>query len=248
MKTNSTLKRLLKQFGIGALIGGPIGFFSGYFGLFEKRLAIDELALTEVLNVIGNSGQVVILLLSLYLIGRLVAKIKVFEAETDDEASEELYRSLNRDSGYTSVAIAVGAVFSMFLICLNYKFTFASDGVTMDFPLWGYLGLVVFGGLQVYYPKLYNRMRGTQVPLLPTLKELKANVLQQDEAELEANYKMAFDIVMNLVGVIIPLLYLLVFVVGLVTQTNQLLAFSILAVIHLYITIMNLKMVRSFYR
>lgn len=248
MKKNSNLKRWLKQLGIGALFGAPFGFLSGYLGLFEQPVKISEQVVVDSLNLLGNSGLLISLVLSAYLIYRLVRTLKAFEAEADDEVSDDLYRSVNRQHGYAMVATGVGSVLGIALLALNYKILVAEDAFELVFSGYALLGLLVFAGLQIYLLKLYNRLRGTQVPLVPTLKELENNVLQQDEAELEANYKMAFDIVLKLSGVILPTLYLLVLAVGLLTQTNQVLAIIVLAVIHLYLMVRNLKMVRSFYR
>lgn len=248
MTKNSNLKRWLKQLGIGALFGAPLGFLSGYLGLLDKPLQFNEQVVVDSLNLLGNSGLLISLVLSVYLIYRIVQTLKAFEAEADDEVSDDLYRSVNRQHGYAMVATGVGSVLGIALLALNYKILVAEDAFELVFSGYALLGLLIFAGLQMYLLKLYNRLRGTQVPLVPTLKELENNVLQQDEAELEANYKMAFDIVLKLSGVILPTLYLLVLVVGLLTQTNQVLAIIVLAVIHLYIMIRNLKMVRSFYR
>lgn len=42
MTKNSNLKRWLKQLGIGALIGAPLGFLSGYLGLLDKPMKVNE--------------------------------------------------------------------------------------------------------------------------------------------------------------------------------------------------------------
>lgn len=248
MKMNSNLKRWLKQLGIGALIGAPLGFLLGYLGLLDKPMKVNEQVVVDSLNLLGNSGLLISLILSAYLIYRIVQTLKAFEAEADDEVSDDLYRLVNRQHGYAMVATGVGAVLGIALLALNYKILVAEDAIELVFSGYAILGLLIFAGLQMYLLKLYNRLRGSQVPLLPTLKELENNILQQDEAELEANHKMAFDIVLKLSNVILPALYLLVLAVGLLTQTNQVLAIIVLAVIHLYIMVRNLKMIRQFYR
>ncbi|BAQ24725.1 membrane protein [Streptococcus troglodytae] len=101
---------------------------------------------------------------------------------------------------------------------------------------------------QSYILKVYNRIRDIKMPLVPTLKELKHNVMQMDEAELETNYKMSFDIVMNLSGAILPAIYLILFFWSFITQEVELTGILVATSIHLYIMIKSFKMTREYYK
>lgn len=70
----------------------------------------------------------------------------------------------------------------------------------LTFPIYEALMLVVISVLHAYILKVYTRIRGVKMTLAPTLKELKQNILQQDEAELQANYQMSFEVVIALVA------------------------------------------------
>lgn len=72
--------------------------------------------------------------------------------------------------------------------------------------------------------------------------------MQMDEAELEANYKISFEIVMNLSGAILPGIYLALFFLSLYLQKVELSGLIVAAVIHLYIMVMQFKMTKAYYK
>lgn len=112
-------------------------------------------------------------------------------------------------------------VWQQFLLQLvsYYLFNYFWDRqAELSFPIFDFVFGMVAGIFQAYLLKVYNRIRDIKMPLVPTLKELKQNIMQMDEAELEVNYKMAFDIVMNLSGAILPAIYLILFFWSFITQ------------------------------
>ncbi|HEO7600805.1 DUF3169 family protein, partial [Streptococcus agalactiae] len=115
-------------------------------------------------------------------------------------------------------------------------------------PIYDLSLLFVLLGLHIYFLKVYRNIRGIKMTVAPTLKELKNNVLQLDEAELESNYKMCFDIVMNLSGFIFPTIYFVLFFISFVFQKVEIVAIIITTSIHIYILIKSLKAARHFYR
>lgn len=243
-----TIKRLVKQLGIGALIGGPIGFLVGYFGLLEKTVVVSETLLQDLAHLFGYLGLGLGLVLSGYLTVRVKHGVKQYLEVSEEEVDEDLYRQVNRHHGYAMVATGVSIIFAFLLLFFGYQVTVFDDSASLVIPIFGLLGLVIAIGLQMYLLKLYNSLRGIEMSLLPTVKELKNNVMQQDEAELQANYKMAFETVLDLSNIVIPTLYIVLFFLAQLTKQSPLMGFVVLATIHLYIMMKNIKMTREFYK
>ncbi|WP_308417633.1 DUF3169 family protein [Streptococcus troglodytae] len=130
----------------------------------------------------------------------------------------------------------------------SFKLTFGKDKAEFFFPILDFVFLMIAAVFQSYILKVYNRIRDIKMPLVPTLKELKHNVMQMDEAELETNYKMSFDIVMNLSGAILPAIYLILFFWSFITQEVELTGILVATSIHLYIMIKSFKMTREYYK
>lgn len=241
--------RILQSLGIGALIGGPIGFLSGYLGLtsFEDIISMDQ-----VLELCSLGLSIIAGLLLVVVLYYLVQTNKVFttyqKVDEESEQGEELYRLLNLRHSYTSTFNALLSIICILNLMLSLRLDISELRFNVFFELWPILGIAFTTGVQVFLLKRYNQMRGIEAPLSPTLKELKNNILEQDEAELEANYKNSFEIVMNLSGAILPASYILCLAVSFLTGKVELLAILITAMIHIYIMLKQFKMAKEFYR
>lgn len=179
--------------------------------------------------------------------GRL-KNLKVFEATDDDDANEQLYRLFNRRYSYLMVAVNIGLVLSIILMTMIIDIELREDRGFMVIPWLAIVLLLFFVALQMMSLKLYHRLHGVEVPLVMTLKELKNNIFQQDEAELQANYKMAFELVLELQNLVLPAIYALLFLISQLTGEVQLSAFLVAGGVHLYIMFKAVKMARHFYK
>lgn len=250
-KQSGSVMRFLKQLFIGGLIGavagGLIGFGSGYFELDKNSLPFSQESVIAILTSALRIVYVVSLLLSVFYIYQVVKDYKRYQT-LPDEDSEELYRSINRKHSYAVVFNGVTTVLATVSFLLSFQFTFGIGRAELSFPIFDFVFVMVAGIFQSYLLKVYNRIRDIKMPLVPTLKELKQNIMQMDEAELEVNYKMAFDIVMNLSGAILPAIYLILFFCSFITQKVEVTGILVAAVIHLYIMVKNFKMTKEYYK
>lgn len=220
------------------------GFVVGYTGADGFRLSLDWTRLESHLSLLAHLLLALDLLVCLYFFVNSRANLKRYQETTDDEVSDDLYLKLNRQLTYFSVAVGIGGALCTFLLMIGIRLT--PD--QFELPYLAYLGFFVLFFFQHSIYTAYKKLRNINLPFYITLKELKENVFQHDEAELQANYKLSFEIVMNLSGLILPLLYVLVAVIAHLTQQSQLLAFLVLATVHLYILLMQVKLARSFYK
>ncbi|MBM7642627.1 DUF3169 family protein [Streptococcus loxodontisalivarius] len=246
-----TMFRILKQLGIGALVGGLIGFGGGYLlvEVGHERM-LDLVSSAIVLDSFISLVRILYLVAFLTAISYYMRAKKDFqksEEAMDDQSSDDFYRLANKKSSYATIALGVAAVLTMLALILSYRVMILADGMELSIPLIELAALIIVGLSQIVLIKFYNKVKGINMPLQPTLKELKNNVMQMDEAELEANYKMSFNVLLNLSNLILPGLYILVFFTSILFQRAEVLSILVIASIHLYIMFANIKMTRDFY-
>ncbi|EJN94305.1 DUF3169 family protein [Streptococcus ratti] len=250
-KQSGTVARFAKQLLIGGTIGGVLGGVVGFtvatFNIDKNGLPFSQESVIVTLTLVLRVVYLLALLLSILCIYQVLKDYKRYQ-NMDDDDSEELYRAMNRKHSYATVFNGVATSVAMVSLVLSFKVTFASDKAELFFPIFDFVFVVAGSVFQTYILKVYSRIRDIKMPLVPTLKELKANVMQMDEAELEANYKMSFDIVMNLNGAILPAIYLILFFWSFITQKVEVTGILVAAVIHLYIMVMQFKMTKAYYK
>ncbi len=246
-KRKSSFVRFLKQILIGALLGGVLGFVAGF--LSESSLLSNSSAVISAekvavgIRVVSRFLVLVLIILSLMVIAYIRKYLPHYQKDMSDD-SEELYRSLNRKYSYGIIFTGAASVLTMLNILIGFKIT----EMSFELPFLDFAVLILVTMLQAYLLKLYGRIKGVKVPLFPNLKELKSNILQMDEAELEAEHQNAFEIVMNLSGAILPSIYVILFFIVLLTGRVELTAMLVAAFIHLYIMLMQFKITKAYYR
>ncbi|MGT2907097.1 DUF3169 family protein [Streptococcus dentiloxodontae] len=250
-KQNGMIARILKQLLLGGAIGAVLGFAvffgMGVFNIPEEGFPFSQESVTNFFVIVLRGVYLIAMIVSIIYIISVRKNYKIYQTMNDDD-SEELYRVMNRKHSYAILFDNIAIVFAMLSMALSYKFTFDSDSVQAFFPIFDFVFLIIFSFLQSYIFKVYNRIRGIKMPLVPTVKELKNNIMQMDEAELEANYEMSFDIVMTLNNIILPAIYVGLFFLSIILQKTELVGMLVAGVIHLYILIMNFKMTNKYYR
>lgn len=203
-----TKKSLLVS--LGCFIGGAV---TGYMTVGMGPLAIDwqmgKLYMTYLSALLAS--------LSMLLVGVTAYRSHRFYQtyhQLEDEAGDGLYRRLELSLDELAVATTLSYIFSILLILLHDSRQIGHSHLL--FMGIAYL-LLTFAG-QFYARRLQNGLRGIEAPFFASMKEVKHNILQQDEAELMANYRMAHDIVLTLQHGILPLTYLVLAILSDVTE------------------------------
>lgn len=185
--------------------------------------------------------------LSLLLLGLMVYRshrlYQVYQ-QTENMDDGDLYRRLAHNLDKVAVTSTLSYIFSVLLILLH-------DSRQIGHSHLLFLGisslLLSFVG-QFYALRLNNGLRGLDIPFFVSIKDVKNNIQQQDEAELMANYRMAHDIVLTLQNGILPATYLTLAILSDITGQPQLIGFVLTASLHLYITVKQFSMSRQFYQ
>ncbi|HGD1025780.1 TPA: DUF3169 family protein [Streptococcus agalactiae] len=241
-QSDTTFVRIIKSLLIGGFIGAILGSVGALFIIFGQDKYLSEINIVQYFLWVSRIVVIITALFSLIYLYQIQKYQKVF-FNVDESQSEEIYRQINLRHSYGITFVSISIVLSI----VN-KLNIFDDSVTLVIPIYDLSLLFVLLGLHIYFLKVYRNIRGIKMTVAPTLKELKNNVLQLDEAELESNYKMCFDIVMNLSGFIFPTIYFVLFFISFVFQKVEIVAIIITTSIHIYILIKSLKAARHFYR
>ncbi|HEM5074161.1 TPA: DUF3169 family protein [Streptococcus suis] len=165
----------------------------------------------------------------------------VDEDEEDllDQVSNKMYRSLEY------AIILTNCVSALVIMSLFVSMQLVSDG---KIPLVDSLvdaGLFVILLMANYIVlKLIHKIRNYKLSIFSTFEDVKAYLDSYDEGEKQAN----FQIVFTLNQIVLPGLYLFLFVLSMLLQERQIMAFLVVAFLHIYINVMQVRMVRRYFK
>ena len=116
------------------------------------------------------------------------------------------------------------------------------------FPFLSFLLFVVFLLAQKSLSKTIAIVRQFDLALFSTPKDVLNYINSYDEGERKANLEQSFQILFQLNQYVLPGLYILIVLFSLLTGEIQLLAFLLVGAIHIYINVMQLPMVKRYFK
>ncbi|ECB9524165.1 DUF3169 family protein, partial [Listeria monocytogenes] len=111
-----------------------------------------------------------------------------------------------------------------------------------------FLGLVLVLNAQKYLFKTIAIVRQFDLAFFSTPKDVLNYINSYDEGERQANLEQSFRILFQLNQYVLPVLYIFLFFISVLTGEIQLLAFLLVGVIHIYIGVMQLPMVKRYFK
>ncbi len=111
-----------------------------------------------------------------------------------------------------------------------------------------FLGLVLVLNAQKYLFKTIAIVRQFDLVFFSTPKDILDHFDSYDEGERKANLEQSFRILFQLNNYVLPALYFLIALFSLLTGEIQLLAFLLVGAIHVYINVMQLPMVKRYFK
>ena len=93
-----------------------------------------------------------------------------------------------------------------------------------------------------------RKVRQFDLEFFSTPKDVLDYVNSYDEGERQANLEQSFRILFQLNQYVLPGLYFLIAIFSLLTGEIQLLAFLLVGAIHIYINVMQLSMVKRYFK
>ena len=242
-------KRGLLLFLMSVVLGGFLGMF---VGMFKARAESHEIML-DVKVLIPWISAICLLIgfISILLTFNFLKKSRKFHSlyqeEMDDDLNETYYVQMYRNLEFGSIAFNITNVAILLALFISGSEVIVLDISHITLSL-SFLGLVLVLNAQKYLFKTIAIVRQFDLAFFSTPKDILEHFDSYDEGERKANLEQSFRILFQLNNYVLPGLYFLIALFSLLTGEIQLLAFLLVGAIHIYINVMQLPMVKRYFK
>lgn len=249
MEKKKKKKRGLLLFLMSIVLGGFLGMF---VGMFKARAESHEIML-DVKVLIPWISAICLLIgfISLLLTFNFLKKSRKFHSlyqeEMDDDLNEAYYVQMYRNLEFGTIAFNSASVAILLALFISGSEVIVLDISHITLSL-SFLGLVLVFNAQNYLFKTIAIVRQFDLAFFSTPKDVLEYVNSYDEGERQANLEQSFRILFQLNQYVLPALYIFLFIISFLTGEIQLLAFLLVGAIHVYINVMQLPMVKRYFK
>lgn len=242
-----------KKRGLLFLMSIVLGGFLGMFvGMFKARAESHEIML-DVKVLIPWISAICLLIgfISILLTFNFLKKSRKFHSlyqeEMDDDLNETYYVQMYRNLEFGTIAFNSASVAILLALFISGSEVIVLDISHITLSL-SFLGLVLVFNAQNYLFKTIAIVRQIGLVFFSTPKDILEHFDSYDEGERKANLEQSFRILFQLNNYVLPGLYFLIALFSLLTGEIQLLAFLLVGAIHIYINVMQLPMVKRYFK
>ena len=171
----------------------------------------------------------------------------LYQEEIDDDLNETYYVQMYRNLEFGNITSNITSVAILLALVISGSEVIVLDVSRITFSL-SFLELVLFLQSQKYLSKTIAIVRQFDLDLFSTPKEVLNYINSYDEGERQANLEQSFRILFQLNNYVLPVLYIFLFIISFLTGEIQLLAFLLVGAIHVYINMMQLPMVKRYFK
>ncbi len=242
-------KRGLLLFLMSVVLGGFLGML---VGMFKARAESYEVIL-DVKVLIPWISAICLLIgfISILLTFNFLKKSRKFHSlyqeEMDDDLNESYYVQMYRNLEFGTIAFNITNVAILLTLFISASEVVILNRSNLTLSL-SFLGLVLIFNVQKYFFKTIAIVRQFGLVFFSTPKDILDYVNSYDEGERQANLEQSFRILFQLNQYVLPGLYFLIALFSLLTGEIQLLAFLLVGAIHVYINVMQLPMVKRYFK
>ena len=234
---------------MAVILGGFLGMFAGMFKAYTENYG----SILDVKTVIPWISSICLLLgfISMFLTFDFLKKSRKFHSlyqeEMDDDLNETYYVQMYRNLEFGTIAFnsAGVAIFLALFISGSEVIVLNISYITLSLS---FLALVMIFSAQKYLYKTIAIVRQFDLEFFSTPKDVLDYVNSYDEGERQANLEQSFRILFQLNQYVLPVLYIFLFFISCLTGEIQLLAFLLVGAIHIYINVMQLPMVKRYFK
>lgn len=122
------------------------------------------------------------------------------------------------------------------------------EGITFEFSFVDIGGFVLVILLQIILIRLIGKVREHKISALATPQEIKEYIYSYDEGEKESVFENSFLILFQLNQQVLPVIYIVLFVLYMITGELQFVAYLVVAFIHIYINVKQFQQVRNYFK
>ena len=227
-------------------------FFGGFVGMFKARAESHAIMLDVKILIPWISAICLVLgFISIFLTFNFLKKSRKFHSlyqeEMDDDLNETYYVQMYRNLEFGNITSNITSVAILLALVISGSEVIVLDVSRITFSL-SFLELVLFLQSQKYLSKTIAIVRQFDLELFATPKDVLNYINSYDEGERKANLEQSFRILFQLNNYVLPALYFLIALFSLLTGEIQLLAFLLVGAIHIYINVMQLPMVKRYFK
>lgn len=231
------------------ILGGFLGMLAGMFKAYTENYG----SILDVKTVIPWISSICLLLgfISMFLTFDFLKKSRTFHSlykeEMDDDLNETYYVQMYRNLEFGTIAFnsASVAIFLALFISGSEVIVLNVSHLTLSLS---FLALVLVFNAQKYLYKTIAIVRQFDLEFFSTPKDVLDYVNSYDEGERQANLEQSFRILFQLNQYVLPGLYFLIAIFSLLTGEIQLLGFLLVGAIHIYINVMQIPMVKRYFK
>ena len=231
------------------ILGGFLGMLAGMFKAYTENYG----SILDVKTVIPWISSICLLLgfISMFLTFDFLKKSRKFHSlyqeEMDDDLNETYYVQMYRNLEFGTIAFNSASVAILLALFISGSEVIVLDISHITLSL-SFLGLVLVLNAQKYLFKTIAIVRQFDLVFFSTPKDILDHFDSYDEGERKANLEQSFRILFQLNNYVLPALYFLIALFSLLTGEIQLLAFLLVGAIHVYINVMQLPMVKRYFK
>ena len=228
------------------------GFLGMLVGMFKARAESYEVIL-DVKVLIPWISAICLLIgfISILLTFNFLKKSRKFHSlyqeEMDDDLNETYYVQMYRNLEFGTIAFNIASVAILLALFISVSEEIVLNRSNLTLPL-SFLALVLVFNAQKSLFKTIAIVRQFDLAFFSTPKDVLDYINSYDEGERQANFEQSFRILFQLNQYVLPALYVFLIIISFLTGEIQLLAFLLVGAIHVYINVMQLPMVKRYFK
>ena len=242
-------KRGLLLFLMSVVLGGFLGMFVGMFKAVAEShgIMLDVKILIPWISAICLVLGFISILLTFNFLKKSRKFHSLYQEEMDDDLNESYYVQMYRNLEFGTIAFNIASVAILLALFISGSEAVVLNGSHITLSL-SFLALVLVFNAQKYLYKTISIVRQFELEFFSTPKDVLDHINSYDEGERQANLEQSFRILFQLNQYVLPTLYFLIALFSLLTGEIQLLAFLLVGAIHIYINVMQLPMVKRYFK
>ena len=229
----------------GGFLGGFVGMFKA--GAESYEVILDVKVLIPWISAICLLIGFISILLTFNFLKKSRKFHSLYQEEMDDDLNETYYVQMYRNLEFGTITFNITnvAILLALFISANEAIILNKSFLTLSLS---FLGLVLVFNVQKSLYKTIAIVRQFDLEFFSTPKDVLDYINSYDEGERQANLEQSFRILFQLNQYVLPGLYFLIDLFSLLTGEIQLLAFLLVGAIHVYINVMQLPMVKRYFK
>ncbi|MEL0464537.1 DUF3169 family protein [Streptococcus pneumoniae] len=231
------------------VLGAFLGMFVGMFKAVAEShgIMLDVKILIPWISAICLVLGFISILLTFNFLKKSRKFHSLYQEEMDDDLNETYYVQMYRNLEFGTIAFNIASVAILLALFISGSEVIVPNRSNLTLSL-SFLGLVLIFSVQKYLFKTIAIVRQFDLAFFSTPKDVLEYVNSYDEGERQANLEQSFRILFQLNQYVLPALYIFLFIISFLTGEIQLLAFLLVGAIHIYINVMQLPMVKRYFK